>query len=205
MFCFPLTNWTTMRGATSVTTITQSESQWLDLTGFEDIITWLEVKNLTPGGGTGVTLQYQTSPTKDEALFAGTAAAFAMTTGVTVTKALMSAATVPLARWLRWQLGSGGATASWDATFRLWIAANIGPHPLRPKINPPSIRPNGKSCNGDCQKGGSKPIAGMTIGDVVTQRQLQLQQQRPATQAMSPSRFINSNIVNPKYFGPTPR
>ena len=198
MFCFPLTNWTTMRGAISVTTITQSESQWLDLTGFEDIVTWLEVKNLTPGGGTGVTLQYQTGPTKDEALFAGTAAAFVMTTGVTVTNALMSAASVPLARWLRWQLGSGAATASWDATFRIWVAANIGPHPLRPQITAPSLRPNGKSCNGDCQKGGSKPIAGMTIPARAALRQQQMQRQNVST-ASAPS-----YILNPAYRGPSP-
>jgi hypothetical protein len=158
MFCFPLTNWTTMRGASSVTTITQSEAQWLDLTGFEDIVTWLEVKNVTAGGGTGVTLQYQTSPTKDESLFAGTAAAFAPTTGVTVTKALMSAANVPVARWLRWQLGSGAATASWDATFRIWIAANIGPQ-AHPPTTSARLRQNGKACSGDCQRGGSRPIA----------------------------------------------
>ncbi len=64
MFCFPLTNWTTMRGGVSVTSITQSEAQWLDLRGFEDIVAWLECKNVTPSGATNITLQYQTAPTK---------------------------------------------------------------------------------------------------------------------------------------------
>jgi hypothetical protein len=177
MFCFPLTNWTTMRGASSVTSITQSESQWLDLQGFEDIVTWLEVKNVTlPGGATHVTLQYQTGTTKDEPLFASLlATAINLDTvvgAVTVSKFLMSSATIPLARWLRWQLAVTGApSAAWDATFRLWIAANIGPHPLRPRINAPPLRPNGKSCNGDCQKGGTAPAAGMTMQQRLAQKQ----------------------------------
>jgi hypothetical protein len=204
MFCFPLSNWTTMRGSSSVTSITQSESQWLDLTGFEDIVLWLDCKNATlPTGATHVTLQYQTSTTKDESLFAnvlGAAINLDVIAGtVQVSKVLSSAASIPLARWLRWQLAVTGApTAAWDATLRVWVAANIGPHPLRPKINAPPIRPNGKSCNGDCQKGGSAPIAGMTVGDRVTQ----LQQQLRAVNATRPTMTGN---IDPRLLGPIPR
>jgi hypothetical protein len=148
-----------MRGASTVTTINQSEATWLDLRGFEDIVAWLDCKEVTVGGG-APTLTYQTAPTKDDVLFTGLTTAVTLSSGlVKITKMTMAGATVPLARWLRWQLASGGATGTWDVTFRLWIAANVGPHPLRPKINAPPIRPNGKSCNGDCAKGGTTPVA----------------------------------------------
>jgi hypothetical protein len=35
---------------------------------------------------------------------------------------LLSTATVPLARWLRWKLAS--ATATWDVTMRIWASVN---------------------------------------------------------------------------------
>jgi hypothetical protein len=160
MFCFPLTSWITIRGANG-STVTQGESQWLDLRGFEDVVAWLQCNEVTKGGASNVTLAYQTAPTKDELLFT-TSGSVNLAAGSTpvITTVLMSSASVPLARWLRWQLTASGSTSTFDATFRLWIAANIGPHPLRPKTSSPPLRQNGKSCNGDCQKGGSRPTAG---------------------------------------------
>jgi hypothetical protein len=161
-----------MRGAAGTNvTIAQSEAQWLDLLGFEDVIVWMQCQEVT-GSGATVQLNYQTAPTKDEALFVSSATInLAASATPVITKVLLSAATQPLARWLRWQLlASGTSTSAWDAMFRVYVAANIGPHPLRPRINPPSLRPNGKSCNGDCQKGGSPPLAGMTMGQKVAAR-----------------------------------
>lgn len=128
MYSFMLNNWTTIRGATTVGSITQSQSAWLDLSGFQDIVAWLDVREANAGGGTAVTLTYQTSPTADEILFAPLTTAVTLTSGsVTVTKMLASAATVPIGRWLRWQLAvTGVPTLAWDATFRVWIAANVG-------------------------------------------------------------------------------
>ncbi len=162
MFCFPLTTWTTMRGASTVAAITQSEAQWLDLQRFQDIVAWLEVKNITAGRSNEQSMTtYQTAPTKDESLFQPVIAAINYE-GVLlkVSPGLMLSASVPNARWLRWVLSATGApTSSWDATFRLWIAANLGLN-LQAGLRSPPLRPNGKSCNGDCQKGGSTPIAG---------------------------------------------
>ncbi len=161
MFCFPLTTWTTMRGAMTIASITQGEAQWLDLQRFQDIVAWLEVKNITLGAATNITMTYQTAPTKDESLFQPVIAAINMSAGlVKVSPGLMSSASVPNARWLRWVLSATGApTSSWDATFRLWIAANLGVN-FQAGLPSPPLRPNGKSCKGDCQKGGSTPIAG---------------------------------------------
>jgi hypothetical protein len=206
MFCFPLTNWTTMRGASTVSSITQSETMWLDLRGFEDIVAWLDVRLVTPGTGGSVSMVYQTAPTKDDALFTAVATVSALSsTTVTVTKALMSSASVPLSRWLRWQL-TNSASTSWDATFRIWIAANIGPHPLRPRIQAPPTRQSGKSCNGDCSKGGSRPINAPPPRVPMGSSPASLTGQQPATNPRAtaaspisgPSRYIppNSTIVN---------
>ena len=172
-----LTNWITLRGSSSFTSITQDEAQWLDLRGFEDFVAWLDVRQATLGGATHVTLQYQTSPTKDEAFFTqvGTTqnldVLVAAPSFVSITPVRKDDAGTSLARGLRFQLGVTGApTGAWDATFRIWIAANIGATPkgLKARMPTPPLRPTGKSCSGDCQKGGSTPIApaAMPVGNV---------------------------------------
>ena len=175
MYSFPLTSWITLQGASSVTSITQSEAQWLDLRGFEDFVAWLEVKQATvPTGSTHVTLTYLTSPTKDEVLFlpvllaGGTVASVVLDTvagsnpPVAITSATKENAVRPLARWLRFQLSVDGTpSTSWNATFRIWVAANIGatPKQLRGRMPAPPVRQNGKSCSCDSKTGGSPPIA----------------------------------------------
>jgi hypothetical protein len=128
MHSFMLTNWVTIRADKTLTTVTQSQSGWLDLFGFQDVIAWADVREANAGGGTNVTMTYQTCPTADEVLFAAATAAFNVTSGsVSVTKMLKETTTVPLGRWLRWRLGvTGSPTGTWDATFRIWIAANMG-------------------------------------------------------------------------------
>jgi hypothetical protein len=120
MHTFVLTDWLTVRGSNN--TVTQSESEWLDLTQYEDVTFWIDIKEVT---GT-VTLNLQTSPTKDEAFFQATGASLysaTMTAGnPVVSKVTMSGATVPLARYLRWSVTS--SSAPFDATFRVFVAAN---------------------------------------------------------------------------------
>lgn len=118
MHTFILQDWITTRGNNN--TITQSESEWLDLTQYQDVVVWVDVREMT---GT-VTMTLQTAPTKDEAFFAvGTLATPTLTVGTaTITKVLMSGATVPLSRYVRWQLTSAGAP--YDLTFRVMVSAN---------------------------------------------------------------------------------
>jgi hypothetical protein len=120
----------TVRG--SNTTVTQTEADWLDLEPFQDVVIWLELREVTPAPGAGtVTLNVQTSPTKDESFFAAAnlvsvnLALTGTTMGVqTPTKVIMSTtAGTPLARYLRWQLTS--TSTPFDATFRLVVSANV--------------------------------------------------------------------------------
>lgn len=124
MYGICLQDFVTIRGATSVTSITQSEAQWLDLQAFQDLVFWLDVKELTSGGATTFTVAYQTAPTKDDSLFVNMASV-TIAAGVAVTSVLKDTATNPLARYVRWQLAvTGSPTSAWDATFRIWVAGN---------------------------------------------------------------------------------
>lgn len=126
MYCYVMQPWTTVRGQSSIGTINQTENCWLDLSAFQDIVAWLECKEVSVGGGTNVQLAYQTSPTKDDSLFTSIVAAFNVATGVTTTLMLNGTASTPISRWLRWQLTvTGSPSSAWDATFRVFIAANI--------------------------------------------------------------------------------
>jgi hypothetical protein len=126
MYCFIMQPWQTIRGNSTITAINQTESWWLDLTPYQDIVAWLEVKEVSVGGGTNVQMAYQTAPTKDDTLFQAVVAAFNVATGVTTTVMLKDSATVSVSRWLRWQLTvTGGPSSTWDAVFRIFIAANV--------------------------------------------------------------------------------
>ena len=121
MHTFVLQDFTTIRGTNN--TVTQSESEWLDLTQYEDVFFWIDCKELT---GTTVTLNIQTSPTKDDSLFTNVYSQLLTTAiqnpGSTGGKCLMSTATIPIARYVRWQLTS--TAAPFDATLRIFLSAN---------------------------------------------------------------------------------
>jgi hypothetical protein len=129
MYGYILQDWITIRGNTTVTSIGQSESGWLGLAPFQDIVLWLDVREFSVGGATSLLMHYETAPTKDESLFTD------MVTPVTValsaspivpTKILLAQnPTVPLGRWVRWRLTlNGTATSAWDATFRILACCN---------------------------------------------------------------------------------
>ena len=124
MHCFEMQDWVTIRGATYVATLSQSEPAWVDLAGYRDVVVWTEVKEMSTTSGATLVLSLQTAPTQDETLFTETVAAFSATPGVTATVIHRDTAGVPIARWLRWQLGGQGSiTSTSDITFRMWIAA----------------------------------------------------------------------------------
>jgi hypothetical protein len=152
---FCLQDFVTIRGQSSVTSVTQGESAWLDLSGFQDLTIWLDVKEFSVGGGTAVTMTYQTAPTREESLFVGMlATTVTMANGVTISPVLAATATTAVARLVRWKLSvTGTPTSAWDATFRVWIAANA-----------PGQRRGGKGACAGCGPSGSR-VSRATIGD----------------------------------------
>lgn len=114
---FLLADWTTIAGSGS-SSVTQPSTQWLDLPDHEDVVFFLEVKEITGS----VTIAYETGVTCEDQLFIPMIAGFAMAAGVQVDRALFSTASFPLCRFLRWKL-TGAGTPVWDCTFRVWVAA----------------------------------------------------------------------------------
>lgn len=126
MYALLLQDWVTLQGTAAVTSLTQSELSWLDMSAFLDLVTWLEVTEITTPGTFYCAVQ--TSPTKDEALFTAmndvvTVAATPMAVGVQVGVYLRDTALCPLSHWLRWQILNPGGLV-WNMTFRIWVAAN---------------------------------------------------------------------------------
>jgi len=122
MINVPLQDYITIRVDSTVASVIQNETGWLDLAGFQDLVAFLEVKEFS--GATTINISYETSPSKDEDLFTNMATAVTLVTGVTATKMLKASATVPLARWVRWKLAATTISGSWDAYFRVWLACN---------------------------------------------------------------------------------
>jgi len=124
MFAFLLQEWLTIQSATSGA-ITQGEAGWLDLSDFLDVVVFLETKQVSASSG-AMGMSYQTSPTKDAVLFQNMydPTTVAMAVGVTTTVLLRDTALCPLARWLRWQILPTSGGTSYQATFRIWVAAN---------------------------------------------------------------------------------
>ncbi|HEY3819497.1 MAG TPA: hypothetical protein VGL81_20145 [Polyangiaceae bacterium] len=128
---FVLQDWVTIRGATTITQVIQNEANWLSLEMFQDAIFWLQVTELTLGGGS-LGLNYETAPIKDESLFQAmptpaSAPSVAITTA-TLTPNLLAvkaaSATLPISRWVRWRLVPASATSTWDVTFRILVSCN---------------------------------------------------------------------------------
>jgi len=178
MHCFVFQDWVTLRATFQaspsivITTITQGEEGWLDLEPYQDIVAWVDVREVTapttsPGS---LFLDFQTAPVKDEAYFASllnTTGGYALTTTGTpnVVRMTKDAAFTPLSKWMRWQLNPGKTsgtfntvTQAWDVTMRIWIAANYALSPMR-GVSTTAPQPQGFSTTA-AQMGGRPPIGG---------------------------------------------
>jgi hypothetical protein len=139
MGCFLMQDWVTIRGAgaSSVESVTQMSECWLDMEPFQDINVWIAIREITPPVGAGTLyLDIQTAPVRDELYFlsmiGGSPSGQALTTASgTLTPIVLNLgrdfAALPVSRWVRWKLTTGGTTPTqvWDATFSIWIAANF--------------------------------------------------------------------------------
>ena len=135
MYGYVLQDWITVRGnipASGSADIIQGESTWMGFSSFQDIVIWLDIREITfpAGAPNNLTFNFDTAPSKDSNLFV-TMASIGLTSlaspGVQTPQKVILASnpTVPLATWVRWRLTPGGvSTNTWDATFRVLVAAN---------------------------------------------------------------------------------
>ena len=114
-----LQDWLCMQG-NGTTPRVQSSRAWLDVAAFDSATLWLEVRSVVNPAAGKVTLFYEGSPTKDDALFTPLATiVLSKTNQPLVTKLrLADNPAVPLARWLRWKLVASTGS-DWSVTFRI--------------------------------------------------------------------------------------
>jgi len=133
MYGYVLQDWTTMKGAgNSPANFIQNEASWMGFSSFQDIVFWVDVREVTPPAAGTLTLNLQTCPTKDDVLFQTmtncslgiTAPATPyLTTGALPRVILASNPAVPLSTWVRWAL-TPSTNAAWDISFRILASAN---------------------------------------------------------------------------------
>lgn len=127
MYGYVLQDWITIRGSATLTDVVQGENDWMGFSSFQDIVFWVDIREVTNPTSGAINLSLETAPTKDDILFQAMQTITGITTGVTLKPNILSAAgtTVPLATWVRWRLHpTGSSTQPWDVTFRVLAAAN---------------------------------------------------------------------------------
>ena len=127
MHCSLMTDWITIRGqgggGATTFQIPQSPDAWVDACIQQDLVFWVDVRAFTLGGGT-LSLNFETAPTRDESAFSPIVSVSITSATVSIAKVLKDSASLPVARWVRWRLASVNSTSVWDATFRVFLAAN---------------------------------------------------------------------------------
>lgn len=130
MYSFVLQDWISATVNVNLVGITQSECDWMSFQAYQDVIFYTEVKACDFGGGEDLLLKLQTSPSKDESMFKDMIEIGLVAGTTTVSKVITSAnPSVPLSRWVRWELRVAGTPATdYSATFRVLVSANaVGP------------------------------------------------------------------------------
>ena len=118
-----LQDWITIRGTSSVTSVTQLETEYLDAAPYQDVMVYIHVREFT---GSSPTINVDTAPIKDESLFTPIITQSVSFFGnvLVVWKITLSGhVAVPVARWVRWR-ATATAGAAWDMTFRIVVAGN---------------------------------------------------------------------------------
>lgn len=111
----------TLSGRDGIANIVQSAHQYLDIGQNEDLVFYIDVRDLSPTSG-NLSIVYETSPTAQDSSFLGMLAPLVLkTAGVRADRAAFSTAAVPPARFVRWRLQCSGGP--WNVTFRIWVAA----------------------------------------------------------------------------------
>lgn len=122
MHSFVLQDWINIRGPLNAK-VTQEEVGWLDLSAFQDVVIYLDVRQ----SSASPTIAFETAPARDDLLFqplTSPASPITMSSSTPqIVRAFMATAYTPLARYLRWKI-SGDPSSSWDATFRALVVAN---------------------------------------------------------------------------------
>ena len=116
-----LTDWVTVRGATSSTVVRQEEADYFDASDVRDVVAYVEIEDF----GNSARVAVQTAPLRDETLFQPMSTIIPTGTGLQtplpVTR--FAGAAVPPAHYVRWV--ATGASSNWYITFRIVLNLNL--------------------------------------------------------------------------------
>lgn len=113
-----LQDWVTIDGNVGVASVTQGADTWLDIADHEDLVFYLDVKQLT----NGPVMNYETAPIREDRSFLPIVTPFTVATGVRADPALFAYALTPPARHVRWRITSSNTGLTFGVTFRIWLA-----------------------------------------------------------------------------------
>lgn len=120
-----LQDWTVVSGQDYEMVVTMPSERWADLGGYVDVMFFTEISSYSDGYGGVIALQ--TSPTRDESLFKTMATVTFQQSPPAVSIVRFASASVPLSRWVRWQVSAPSATTNrWDVAFRVWMTVRPG-------------------------------------------------------------------------------
>lgn len=107
-----LAPWTRLQGSTASTMICQPASDWWDVSGFQDAIFAIDVRDYS----NSVRIYIQTATVAEDDAFMDLVNHRPLSAGKTYFK-FASTATTPVLRYVRWKVGN--ASAAWATQFRI--------------------------------------------------------------------------------------
>ena len=114
-----LQDWVTIGGGTGATAVAQPESGWIDVSLYQDLVSYIEIADYAPATPIP-SIAIQSAPTREESYFRDLVTRSAsITVGVDIAR--FASASSPPSRWLRWRISG---TPTWRVTFRIWLNAN---------------------------------------------------------------------------------
>jgi hypothetical protein len=114
-----LQDWTTVRGSTTSTVVSQPVNGYADMTAFRNWVAYVDVSDAS--GSPSMALE--TSPTADNTFFISfDGTLFSPSVGVTTKISRYAGSYLPVARFLRWRISSS-SSAPWSASFRIIVSA----------------------------------------------------------------------------------
>jgi len=163
MQSYLLQDFTTIRGST-ITPVIQSEASYLAFSGYQDMLFWIDLREISPPGAGNVTLAIETAPSKDEVFWTpmttqvfAVGAAVGLVLGPSLPSVILARGpTQPLMTWVRWKL-TASVAATWDITFRIILSANK----VSKTDGPGSLSPESCGChanNSDSSMGSAAPL-----------------------------------------------
>lgn len=126
-----LQDWITLKTAATVQVV-QAAEHWFETESVRDMNMIVSTKNVSGAGSPSLVLY--TSPSLNEELFRPAASTILVSNSITTLRTTFDTASVPIARYVRWQLSAG---AGMEATFCIHLSYTLGFGGCAPELRHP--------------------------------------------------------------------